>query len=448
MRSKMLAKFTMLLLAACCMPAMANELPPASLETQDAAPAGNAAVYISQERKYVAQIGGGYETPMPLGHDFASGAMAAALWQLGNIANRRKITGLPPIGNEQPAPGFRSLNKIMQDGVFFRSINEIMAAPFQQGTWLNEPKITAVNTPLSEPVMQQLLRKRQKKENLPDTAVAVRSVFVFPAHDYYKLWFITDIEMYEVQAKGKSRIGPFELKRVHREKFASLYDISDHFEIPEPDPENKDWHAEDDLLIEFWTKDDGKIYFAAASQLATQNAKMISYFLRQPPSDIARGTRNAAVMALYEIKPEAMGEQDKKTEDIERAAKKLEKKQRKEQLKDGKTMEKLNPVERKVYMLGKEYEYTCLVDIIEAGKDRVITRDQDRNIHYSLPGKHMKLVMQSEIDANEYTPTVLEYQEYRKHRSLKDVPTKHQEKAKIADAEESLDDTEDLDMEK
>jgi hypothetical protein len=405
-----------------------NEIPKKKSESvvltaDDAAALKSIRVFISLEQKKPIQA----TVPSPfilVPPDPITGAinwgaiLVAGLVSSGIHAHAHgKASGLLPEYRQKTrtAPHFRKVK--LKKGVFVQSVNQTVASPFEGETWFENVEISMMSRKMTKTIFQAQLEKLQKKGALPDAVAIMRNQFLF-GPDLCKLWFTTDVEIYRI-LNSKS-MGVIPMRPVYRERFISLHNLRDHFDIVEPeDPWDKDKY-----IAGFWTKDNGKLYYETVTQLASENAKIIKNFLLdQPPHTLATKKHDAAIMALYEIKPEAGEPEESKKkptpEQERRAAIKLERKKLKERKADGRIMEELNPVQRKVYMLGKEHEYVRLVEIIETASDRTILRDQDNGFYYSFPNKNMKLVMQNQLDANEYAQIVLEYREQERKKSYK-----------------------------
>jgi hypothetical protein len=225
--------------------------------------------------------------------------------------------------------------------------------------------------------------------------------------------------------QGKSRKNPdkpahIATRLLHREQFASFYDIRDDFEIGEP-AENDGRKTHKKLIAErqqaiadVWTRDNGKPYYEAITRLAAENARMLRQFLlEQPPSDPAVEAGTPIIIALHERPPETPGKPSWELNQKQRRAKALDdQRKRIERLKDGNLMEKMTPAQRKVHMLKKQYENACLAQAVEAGPERLIARDQEQDVYYSFPVENVKIFLQSEIDENEFSDIVREYLEY------------------------------------
>ncbi|HEX5056976.1 MAG TPA: hypothetical protein VFX02_10815 [Gammaproteobacteria bacterium] len=362
-------------------------------------------VYMSEEQAGITRIVG---TPSsdaaPITSSTDSERLSAFLSRDIRPGSYRKDAGLPPEGSSILPSGFRKLNASMADGAFFDSITRITAAPFMKKTWFNVIEISKEVINVSKGQLRNLIKGRRKRhEPMPDSAIVVSNHFVF-GDDFYKLWFITRIEIYDLMAMGAPTRPSVELKKIHLEKFVSLYDIRDHFESALAASKTGGCCPEE--VLELWKKDGGKLYFDTVSRLAAQNAEMIKRFLvDQPPSDTAP---NTAIMALYAIEKRA-AERHVTSRQQQKAAENVTWEQRQLEQHVGK-LAKMNPVQRKAYMLRKDYEYLCLVDVAETTAEHVIARDLDRDIYYSLPARNMKLIKESEVDAGEYADTVLKYQ--------------------------------------
>jgi hypothetical protein len=387
----------------------------------------NIMVYISEEQTEVSKImldPGNSISANSTGSVLADAAGAA----IASVIIRSLMDGdaIPPQGTPRSAPGFKETNKSLQSGALAAYMNPAMEAAFEGKSWFERIEISRPTVIVNETRLPKLLKKPQWQGKLPDAALSIKNRFMF-GMDYYKLWLVTDLEIYKVRAQNKARQAPIDVKLLHQEKFVSLYDIRDHFEIPKLGSKKRNDISETEkFVINLWNKDDGKLYIDTLKQLVGENAKMIGQFLQQPPSAIASNAEGAAIMALCAIRPRA--EEPEKSagalspeetqKAAERAAKDLEKRKQ-ERIQDGKVMDGMNPIQRKTYMLLKEYEYARPVDIIENTPERLIARDQDKNVYYSVSGRNIKLVPQNEIDADEYMDTVLESRKYRSIRPVR-----------------------------
>jgi hypothetical protein len=357
------------------------------------------------------------------GIGIAGGAIAALLLTSGK--EPPKYSCLPPMmPGSAPKKHFTEIYKALESGTLIQSLNAVTEASFTGKGWYDSIEISRLEGDVKKDRLIKPLQKQQWNRTLPDTAFAVKNSFVFHP-DYYRLWVITELQSYEVRAN--SRKGPLKVESSREDTFVSLYDLRDHFEIalaeiPEHQPsrkfgKNKDVNPnrpreERDLpccrreIAAAWSKDDGKLFFDTVLELAAQNSKMIRHFLQQAPDANSQKTESATVMALYQ-KPEAPEDAEAPEKEISRE--KLEKMERARWKMDGGVMEKMNTAQRKAYMLGKEHEGACVVDLIETAPDRVMARDRDVNIYYSVPTKNISLVKESQINPDEYKHMVDEY---------------------------------------
>ncbi len=404
-----------------------------SISAEDAAAIKKLVIHIPWEQEKASWIMP-HAQISPISGNVHMDMFAAAITNLTNRDSYIKASSFPPEGKETPvvsinkATSFNLINKKLKQG-FLQSIQQTMEAPFKEKTWLDSFEIQVPDKKTS--FLPAWLKKQQRKGSMPDTAIVARSRFAF-APDIYRLWFLTDIEIHRVH-RATSRQKRPETELLHLEKFASLYDLRDHFEIPTREGEPAQQEA---FLL--WKKDNGKLYFDTVSALAAENAKMLGHFLKQAPTAVQRTANNPAVMAFYETKkPEPKPEKIRKAPatrqeriaaerearlEAKRLPGKIEEEKReqlKEREKDGETMEQMNALQREAYMLGKKYEYVLMTEILDNTQDRVISRDLDRNFYYSFPKKNMRLIMQNEIDEDALEQIVLEYREKEGKRRKK-----------------------------
>ncbi len=300
--------------------------------------------------------------------------------------------GFPPAGDLMQARNFQPINKSMEDGAFVQSINQVMRAPFEGKTWFEKVEIFSEDDKLSNKNLDNLLKKHGNPESPQDAMAIMRNRFIFGL-DHYKLWFITDVEIYKPTAKTKAK-AKFNPKPVHQEQFVSLYDLRDHFEIQNLEIENRDAVYGGKFTNNLWTQDNGKLYFDTVKQLAAQNARMMKQFLLdQPPFNLTIKPESTAVLALYDKPPRTGKRRSKMSPERER---------RVERKNDAEAMKEMDALHRKAYMLPKKYDYVRPVSIMEKTPGTIVARDLDKNVYYSVPTKNLKLVLQSEIDPAEY----------------------------------------------
>jgi hypothetical protein len=372
----------------------ADESKPVLLSAEDASALKNVVVYISKEQTMASEI---WVPPASTGVPGMPGGILVNAFgtAIGNAIVRsmegNNQTGFPPQGTWTPAQDFQDINKIMKDGAFVQSINQIVYKPFEEKTWFENVEISVQDDNLDQSDLNDLLEKREHPENLPDAAAILKNQFIFGL-DHYKLWFITDLEIYKPKAKPKNVKSRTKHKLLHQEKFVSLYDLRDHFEIPNPEStEHKDIRAATEFANNLWTKDNGKLYFETVKQLAGENARIMKqYLIQQTPGD-----GSGAVLALYEKKPS-----EKKI--IRRSKMSPQQERRVQRKEDAEVMREMDPARRKAYMLRKQFEYIRPVYVMENTPQGTIGRDMDKAVYYSVPSKNLKLIMKSELDPAEY----------------------------------------------
>ncbi len=333
------------------------------------------------------------------------------------VCYRRGID-LPPVGSPASAPYFKDVNKKIKAGELHQTIFQVMRVLFQGEPGLGNVEFSNTTQEIRQSVLVALLKNRLlKQNNVPTTAIVVRNHAVF-GQDFYKLWLLTDVRIYKVQTLEMMFKTEVSAETEQYSIFASFHDLRDYFEIQEPEKESE----RNKFIIDFWTRDGGKVYFDAVSRLAGENAEMIKrIMLDQPPSPLnpVESAQTAAIIAFNELENEPEPEKAERTRtrrgrkkhvaNPEKELEKLASEKREEQIADGGRMYKMGTVRRKIYMLAKEYEYAFLASIIDSTPERIIALDSDFNVYYSLPRDKAKLIMAADMDPKEYSPIVREW---------------------------------------